>query len=88
MVLCAKSEDGTTQLLDPPAGAAVGTRLTVAGIEGPAWPANKVKKQKLWEAVQADLCTNAECHATWQGQAILVDGAPVTVTSCAKATIA
>ena len=72
MVLAAKSADGEKiELIDPPSDADVGDRLVVEGLEGPAWPSAKVKKLKLWESISADLKTNAECIACWQGNPLL-----------------
>merc|ERR1712054_581419 len=58
MILAAQSPDGEKiELIDPPAEAIIGERLVIEGLEGPAWPAAKIKKQKIWESVSLDLKT-------------------------------
>ena len=72
MVLAAKSADGSkVELVNPPADAAVGDRLVIPGVEGDPWPAAKVKKLKVWEAMSADLATNEQCVVCWKGQQVV-----------------
>ena len=55
MVLAAKSSDGKkVELISPPAGAVVGEKLVIKGLTNDPWPASKVKKMKVWEAMAED----------------------------------
>ena len=52
---------------------------------------HKVKKQKIWEAMSADLKTDASGAATWKGVHISVPSAPgglFTVPACVDSPIA
>ena len=46
MVLCASSEDGAVQFVDPPEGAQVGERVIVKGYEGEPTTKNQIIKKK------------------------------------------
>lgn len=67
MVLCASSEDGTVKFVDPPEGAEIGERVTVAGFEGEPATENQVIKKKMLDAIFPDLKTNDEGVATYKG---------------------
>ena len=71
MVLAAKSPDGTkVELIEAPADAAIGERVTVDGLTGDAVSSTQVKKKKIWEAVSKDLKTGEGGVATWDGKEI------------------
>ena len=78
MVLAAKTSDGQMVLLDPPSGSAAGDKVYIDGLKegdvGGGVPATaaKVKKNKIWEAVTADLSTNLTGEACWKNQPLLV----------------
>lgn len=90
MVLAANSPDGSkVELIDPPADAEVGERLMIEGLGGEPWPSSKIKKLKLWESVSADLKTDSNCIACWQGKPLLTSkgGKMCTVESNADLPI-
>ena len=71
MVLAAKSSDGKkVELISPPAGAVIGEKLVIKGLTNDPWPASKVKKMKVWEAMVEDLKTDENCNLCWKGQII------------------
>jgi len=90
MLLCATSADGaTTELVEPPAGSAVGERVVVAGHEAPPMPELNLgkKDKKIWEAVQKDLNTSGGQVAQWKETALATSKGPCTVKSIAGGTI-
>lgn len=66
MVLAATAPDGlTVELVEPPADAKVGERITVEGFS--AEPDEQLNaKKKIWETVQSELATDAERRACWR----------------------
>mmetsp|Transcript_12033 Transcript_12033/g.17738 ORF Transcript_12033/g.17738 Transcript_12033/m.17738 type:complete len:427 (-) Transcript_12033:160-1440(-) len=71
MVLCASSQDkGTVKLVQPPAGAKIGDRVTFPGYEGtePATPA-QVGKKKILECLAPHLVTDVEGTAMFRDPA-------------------
>mmetsp|Transcript_6948 Transcript_6948/g.14399 ORF Transcript_6948/g.14399 Transcript_6948/m.14399 type:complete len:341 (+) Transcript_6948:174-1196(+) len=67
MVLCATSEDGSTvELVKPPAGAKVGSRVTYPGHTGTPDDILNPKK-KIFEKVAPFLITDDQGVATWKG---------------------
>lgn len=72
MVMCASSPD-KVEILDPPIGAIPGDRVTFQGFPGE--PDKELNpKKKVWEQVQPDLLTDAQCVATYKGAAFEVAG--------------
>ncbi|XP_072318441.1 aminoacyl tRNA synthase complex-interacting multifunctional protein 1a isoform X3 [Eucyclogobius newberryi] len=72
MVMCASSPD-KVEILDPPSGAVPGDRVTFQGFPGE--PDKELNpKKKVWEQVQPDLRTDAQCVATYKGAAFEVAG--------------
>lgn len=72
MVMCASSPD-KVEILDPPSGAVPGDRVIFQGFPGE--PDKELNpKKKVWEQVQPDLRTDAQCVATYQGAAFEVNG--------------
>lgn len=93
MVLAAKTSDGKMVLLDPPSGSAAGDKVYIDGLKegdvGGGIPATaaKVKKNKIWEAVTADLCTNFTGEACWKNQPLLVAGESVVAITAPSSAI-
>ncbi|KAJ1634321.1 hypothetical protein T492DRAFT_974594 [Pavlovales sp. CCMP2436] len=72
MVLCATELDAEghktlCQFVLPPAGAAVGERISFDAYPGEAVEPNKMKKKKGFETCAPDLATNVEGVATYKG---------------------
>jgi tRNA-binding EMAP/Myf-like protein len=76
MVLCASSEDGAVQFVDPPEGAQVGERVIVKGYEGEPATENQIIKKKMLEAIFPDLKTNADGIATYKGVPLSTSAGP------------
>jgi hypothetical protein len=88
MVLAAKAEDGSkVELIDPPAGAAVGERVFIEGLTGDPFSPAQVKKKKTWEAVAKGLTTGDEGVATWNGKPILASTGACSAASLVDAPI-
>ncbi|KAI3518523.1 hypothetical protein L1887_07328 [Cichorium endivia] len=64
MVLCASTSD-KVELVEPPAGAVVGERVTFAGSDGEADDVLNPKK-KVWETLQVDLHTDKDLVACYK----------------------
>jgi tRNA-binding EMAP/Myf-like protein len=91
MVLAAKNKDtNVVELVTPPASAKVGERLTldVSTSQMASWPANAVKKHKVWETVSANLHTNSEGAACWISQPILSASGQCTVATNVNCPVA
>lgn len=74
------------ELCEPPAGAAIGERVTVEGFLGE--PDEQLNpKKKIFEAVQPDLRTNEQLVACYKGVPLMTSAGPVTVQSVAGASI-
>ncbi|XP_028306645.1 aminoacyl tRNA synthase complex-interacting multifunctional protein 1a isoform X2 [Gouania willdenowi] len=72
MVMCASSPD-KVEILDPPNGAVPGDHVTFQGFPGD--PDKELNpKKKVWEQVQPDLRTDAQCVATYKGAAFEIAG--------------
>jgi len=80
MVLCATNKDGKVELLKPPAGAKVGERVTVEGVEmlDPDEKLNEKEGKAPLVAVKDDMKTTAKCVAAYKGAAWLTSAGPVT----------
>jgi hypothetical protein len=88
MVLAAKAEDGSkVELIDPPAGAAVGERVFIEGLTGDPFSPAQVKKKKTWDAVAKGLKTGDEGVATWDGKTILASTGVCSAASLVNAPI-
>jgi methionyl-tRNA synthetase len=70
------------ELLDPPAGAKVGERLTAAGYPGEPDEVLNPKK-KIFEAVAPDLATNSDRVACYKGVPLMTSAGPATAASVA-----
>jgi methionine--tRNA ligase beta chain len=80
MVLCAASNDGKVQLLEPPEDAIVGERVMVDGFDGEPATENQVIKKKMLDAIFPDLQTNADGIATYKGVPLLTSAGPCKPT--------
>lgn len=93
MVLCASNADRTTvEFVDPPAGARVGERITIAGhSESPVPPGgdpiNPAKKNNPWTAFAAELCTDASRVATYKGVPLTTSAGACTAPTVASGPI-
>lgn len=88
MVLCASSEDGTTaELLQPPAGAAVGERVFFPPVHDAAAKVEARANEKTLEQVWPQFRTNALRQATFNGLVAHTSAGPVTVPSLTGASI-
>ena len=82
MVLCAGNAEHTqVEFVDVPEGAKVGERVFIDGESGDPMGAGGMKKKKIFEKLAAELKTNAEKVATWQGKTIMTSAGPCTVPS-------
>jgi methionyl-tRNA synthetase len=74
------------ELCEPPAGAAIGERVTVEGYSGE--PDEQLNpKKKVFEQVQPDLQTNNDLLACYKGVPLMTSAGPVRVASVAGASI-
>lgn len=94
MVLAAKTEgdDAKMILLDPPAGSAVGDRVSIEGLlegdMGGGKPSTNVKiAKKAWEAVKPGLKTDSAGVACWNDKPMLVGKEPITAVTAVNAPI-
>ncbi|XP_004612756.2 aminoacyl tRNA synthase complex-interacting multifunctional protein 1 [Sorex araneus] len=72
MVMCASSPE-KVEILAPPSGSVPGDRITFDAFPGE--PDKELNpKKKIWEQIQPDLHTNAECVATYKGAPFEVKG--------------
>ena len=72
--------------LDPPAGSAIGDRVTVEGFPGS--PDEELNpKKKVWETVQPDFLTNDDLVATYKGVPLATPRGPLTTASLKGAPI-
>ncbi|XP_075400074.1 aminoacyl tRNA synthase complex-interacting multifunctional protein 1 isoform X2 [Tenrec ecaudatus] len=72
MVMCASSPE-KVEILAPPKGSVPGDRITFDTFPGE--PDKELNpKKKIWEQIQPDLYTNAECVATYKGVPFEVKG--------------
>jgi methionyl-tRNA synthetase len=84
MVLAATGGDGRVELVTPPAGAAPGAVVSVAGFPADSPDAEvNLKKSPVWPAVAAELATDGAGVATYRGVPLEVAGVGV----CAAATV-
>ncbi|KAL3913511.1 MAG: hypothetical protein SGPRY_007956, partial [Prymnesium sp.] len=88
MVLCGTSPDGNTvELVEPPAGAAVGERVSFEGHEGEPDDVLNPKK-KIWEKeVQPKLNTSDAGVARFEGLPFMTSAGPCTVKTAFGGTI-
>ena len=87
MVLCGSDAEHTrVELVIPPEGAPVGELVTFPGFPGvPDQQLNP--KKKIWEAIQPELRTDAECVAKYRTAAFTTTAGVCRVASIANAVI-
>ena len=76
MVLCASSEDGEVQFVDPPENSKVGERIQVDGFDGEPATENQVIKKKMLDAIFPDLKTDGDGVATYKGKPLMTGDGP------------
>lgn len=87
MVLAASNADHTqVEILDPPAGAVPGERVTFKDITGDA-DAQLNPKKKIFEEIKPHLHTNAEKIAQYKDLVFTTSAGPCTVATLANATL-
>ena len=89
MVLCGKARDepcSKIEIIDPPAGAAVGERIAFAGVSGEPLDVLPPKK-KLWEKLQPHFEISAGCVPTFQGLSFDTSAGACTVASLAGGAV-
>ncbi|XP_029951021.1 aminoacyl tRNA synthase complex-interacting multifunctional protein 1-like [Salarias fasciatus] len=82
VLLCARSSD-KVEILDPPSGAVPGDRVTSQQFSGEPDKGSTLEKM-AWEHIQPDLCTDAQCVATYKGDALEVKGKGVCTVQTMK----
>jgi tRNA-binding EMAP/Myf-like protein len=75
------------ELVTPPEGSTVGSRVFVEGLTGEAHPANAIKKKKVWEAVAPDLHVNDDGVACYQGKPLQTNAGACRVDTIVNAPI-
>lgn len=83
------AEDEVCELLDPPSGAAEGSRPMVGNLEvGSARDTVNVKNiSKVWGQVQPSLLTNEKCEASFDGATMMMKEGPVRAKSLTNVAI-
>ena len=77
----------------PPADAPLGERVTFEGVDqGTAATGNQLNKSGGKKALEAiltcgDLCTSADCEASWRGRVMMTTKGAVKVDSLVNAAI-
>jgi methionine--tRNA ligase beta chain len=88
MVLAATSAAGKVELLDPPAGAPAGERVTFAGLaNAPAAEPNAMAKKKHFDLTAEHLRVDDALRACYKGAPMMTSAGAVTVPSAAGGTI-
>jgi len=87
MVLCGESADGATvELVEPPAGAQPGDRVSVEGFPGE--PDEQLNpKKKIFEAVSAECSSDASRVVTYRGKALATAAGACTLKTVVGAKI-
>jgi methionine--tRNA ligase beta chain len=86
LVLTATNE-GRIEVVEAPASCTVGEKVCISDGVGKSWPANSVKKHKVWEAVKAEMFTDTECEVTWKGLKLLTSSGPCRVLTLVDSPI-
>lgn len=88
MVLAASNAEGKVELLDPPAGAAIGERVAVAGMTmAPPADANRMAKKKYFDTAAEGLVVNDALQASYKGAPLTTAAGPVVVPTLKGAAI-
>jgi len=87
-VILGASDGKTVELVDPPADCAVGERISFKQYTHKGQPdAVLKKKKKVFQKISADLCTDAQCRATYKGDPFMTSKGPCVVKSLKNAHI-
>jgi methionine--tRNA ligase beta chain len=76
MVLCASSNDGTVQFIEPPDDAKIGERVIVKGFDGEPATENQVIKKKMLDTIFPDLKTNNDGVPCYKGVPLSTPAGP------------
>lgn len=88
MVLCASvDEPKAVEPLIPPAGSSSGERVLVDGYESGTPDEVLNPKKKIWEKLQVDMKTSANCEAQWQGNPLSTRSGKIICKSLKNAPI-
>lgn len=88
MVLCASmDEPKAVEPLIPVTGSSPGERVLIEGYESGTPDDVLNPKKKIWEKLQVDLKTTANCEAQWQGNALSTRAGKITCKSLKNAPI-
>jgi glutamyl-tRNA synthetase len=89
MVMCGTSSAGKVELLHPPAGAKVGERIAIEGLEmlEPDDKLNEKTGKAPFVVVQPGFSMNGNKQATYKGAAWMTSAGPVTATTLTEGTI-
>jgi len=89
MVLCATSANGKVELMQPPAGAKVGERVTIEGIEmvDPDDKLNEKSGKAPWEALRDGCRTTKDKVGSYKGAVWMTSAGPVTCKTVADGQI-
>lgn len=88
MVLCASvDEPRAVEPLIPATGSSPGERVLVEGYEAGTPDEVLNPKKKIWEKLQVDLRTTANCEAQWQGNALSTRSGKIICKSLKNAQI-
>lgn len=88
MVLCAESEDGSVvEIITPPAGAAPGERVTVAGFTDGEPDEQLNPKKKVIETVLPECTTDKDMVVTYRGRPLVTSAGPCVVKSICGAKV-
>jgi hypothetical protein len=80
-------DTGATELVEPPAGAEIGERVFVEGVEGDFLSPSQEKKKKAWRTLQPQLGTNDKCFCVWEDKPLMTKSGPVTCASLSGAML-
>ncbi|KAK7487743.1 hypothetical protein BaRGS_00021010 [Batillaria attramentaria] len=88
MLMCASvDEPRAVEPLNPPEGSAPGDRVFVEGYDSGSPDAELNPKKKIFEKIQPDFRTSADCVAEWQGSPMMTKLGNITCASLKGAPI-
>jgi len=89
MVMCCTSKEGKVELMQPPAGAKVGERVMVEGVEmlEPDDKLNEKTGKNPWVALAPGCLTNSSRQGTYNGAVWMTSAGPVTCKSAVGGTV-
>jgi hypothetical protein len=88
MVLCGSNADHTAvELVDPPAGAQIGERVTFEGHDGSACSPAQLDKKKVLQTVGPGFGVSAAREANWKGARFMTSAGACTCRTLVAGTI-